>query len=186
VELLTVLLLAVGLAMDAAAVALGAGASGKVRSRRAAARLSFHFGFFQFLMPVIGWYSASAFSVHLAAIDHWVAFGLLVLVGGRMVRAGLRSDQETNVGDPSHGWTLVVLSLATSIDALAVGLSLAMLHVNIWYPSIVIGLVTCALSAVGVLLGARLGNVVGQRLEIVGGLVLIGVGFRVLFIHLAT
>jgi len=172
--------------MDATAVALGVSASGRIRGRRAATRLSFHFGFFQFLMPVLGWYGGSAFAGRVSAIDHWVAFGLLAFVGGRMIRAGLRSDQDADVGDPSRGWTLVVLSLATSIDALAVGFSLAMLHVSIWYPSIVIGLVTCALSAVGVVLGARLGNVVGRRLEIVGGLVLIGVGLRVLYTHLAT
>jgi len=186
VDLLAILLIAVGLALDATAVALGASASGKVRGWRAAIRLSFHFGLFQFLMPLFGWYGGSVFAARIAAIDHWVAFGLLAVVGGRMIRAGLRSEAEVDVGDPSRGWTLVALSVATSIDALAVGISLSMLHVNIWYPSIVIGLVTCLLSLAGVSLGSRLGRLFGQRLEIVGGVVLIGVGIRVLASHLGV
>jgi len=182
-----ILAVAVGLAMDAAAVSLGAAAANHARDGRATFRLAFHFGLFQFLMPVAGWTAGAAVASRIASVDHWVAFGLLAFVGGRMVLAGLRGDgQETFARDPSRGMTLVLLSIATSIDALAVGWTLAMLDVRIWYPAVVIGLVTGSLSVLAIRLGNRLGEAAGRRMEVAGGLILLLIGVRILFEHLGA
>ena len=183
-DLLEIISIAVGLSMDACAVSLAAGASGRSRGKRAAFRLSFHFGLFQFLMPVIGWFGGSYVAGPMAAVDHWVAFALLALVGGRMIRSGLGGAEKMPV-DPSHGAALVGLSLATSIDALAVGFSLAMLEVDIWQPSVIIGLVTAALALLGLKLGALLGSRFGRGMELAGGLLLILIGVRILIQHLS-
>ncbi|HUU01827.1 MAG TPA: manganese efflux pump MntP family protein [Myxococcota bacterium] len=179
-----ILLIAIGLAMDAFAVSLAAGASRQAGGTGAAFRLSFHFGLFQFIMPVIGWYAGIGVAGTIAAYDHWVAFGLLALVGIRMIVSGTDSRKNSHSRDPSRGLTLLVLSVATSIDALAVGLSLAMIRVNIWYPSIVIGLVTACLSIVGLRLGGRLGVRFGKRMEIAGGGLLVLIGMRILLAHI--
>jgi manganese efflux pump family protein len=177
-------MIAVGLAMDASAVSMAAGASGQAFGGRAAFRLSFHFGLFQFLMPVMGWYLGSTVAPLIAHVDHWIAFGLLAFVGGRMVRSGLSRDEGSVPADPSRGLTLVALSVATSIDALAIGLSLAMLGVKIWYPSVVIGLVTAGLSLLGLRVGTRFGTRFGMRMEIAGGVILVAIGGRLLISHL--
>jgi manganese efflux pump family protein len=179
-----IICIALGLAMDAFAVALAAGASGRAGGARATFRLSFHFGLFQFLMPVLGWYGGSIFAARIAAADHWIAFGLLAIIGGRMVRSGVGAPEEAKPGDPSKGLSLVALSVATSIDALAVGLSIAMLRVDVWYPAIVIGIVAAAMTLAGMRLGRRLGIRFGQRMELVGGLVLLGIGVKILLEHL--
>jgi len=173
-------LIAVGLAMDAFAVALAAGASGKAGGRRAVFRISFHFALFQFLMPIIGWCLGMGVHSLISSFDHWVAFGILLLVGGHMIRASFGNHETFPAEDPSRGWTLVMLSLATSMDALAVGLSLAMLKVRILYPSIVIGVVTCCFSWLGITMGNRLGARFGKRMEFAGGVILILVGLRIL------
>lgn len=178
-----ILLVAVGLAMDAFAVSLSAGAGPYAGNGRAVFRLAFHFGLFQFLMPVAGWLAGARLVGLLGAFDHWLAFGLLALVGGRMIAAGLGRGPETPRGDPSRGWTLVALAVATSIDALAVGLSLALLKVSVWLPALVIGLVCAALSVAGVRLGRVLGTLAGTRMEVAGGLVLMAIGVRILFEH---
>lgn len=178
-----ILLVAVGLAMDAFAVSLGAGAGPHARGGRAVFRLAFHFGLFQFLMPVAGWLAGARVVGLVGAFDHWLAFGLLAFVGGRMIKAGLAHNPEMPRQDPSRGWTLVMLSVATSIDALAVGFSLALLQVSIWLPALVIGVVCGALSVAGMGFGRVLGALVGRRMEVAGGLVLIGIGFRILHVH---
>jgi putative Mn2+ efflux pump MntP len=175
-----ILAIAVGLALDAFAVSLAAGAAGHAAGLRPTFRLSFHFGLFQFLMPVLGWYAGSLVARQVTIIDHWVAFGLLVWVGARMIHSGLHPDPSRVRADMSRGWTLVSLSVATSLDALAVGLSLAILGVGIWYPSAVIGVVTGGLSLVGLRLGGRLGSRFGSRMEMIGGGVLVLIGLRIL------
>lgn len=182
---LEVLFIAVGLAMDAFAVSLGAGAGPHAREARPVFRLAFHFGLFQFLMPVAGWFAGSRVVSLIANVDHWIAFGLLAFVGCRMVLSGLDSRREAAPDDPSRGWTLVMLAVATSIDALAVGFTLAMLKVSIWLPAVVIGVVCAALSVLGVRLGRVLGSAFGKRMECAGGLVLVAIGVRILVQHLA-
>lgn len=185
VSTIEILVIAVALAMDALAVSIGIGTSGGARGFRPIFRLAFHFGLFQALMPVLGWATGTAFARAIAAVDHWLALGLLAFVGLRMIRSGLSPDGSRERADPSRGWALLALSVAVSIDALAVGLSLAMLHVRIVYPSIVIGVVTGALSWLGLTVGHRLGSHFGARMEIAGGLLLIAIGVRILLEHLA-
>jgi putative Mn2+ efflux pump MntP len=179
-----IVIVAVGLAMDAFAVSLGTGTTEHVKGLRAAVRMSFHFGLFQALMPVIGWFLGTRILSLIASFDHWVAFGLLAFVGIRMLRSGVDPDPGATQADPSRGAMLVILSVATSIDALAVGLSLAVLGITIWYPVVVIGVVTAALSFIGSRLGRRLGVRFGKYMELAGGGVLILIGFRVLLSHL--
>jgi manganese efflux pump family protein len=183
-NLIEILLIAVGLAMDAFAVSLGAGTTGFIKGPRPVFRLSFHFGLFQALMPLLGWLAGSRVAGFISAFDHWIALALLSFVGIRMIRSGLGAEGEVARTDPSRGGTLVMLSVATSIDAFAVGLSLAMLRVHILYPSLVIGVVTGGLCVLALLLGKRLGDTVGKRMEVVGGLILNGIGLRILLVHL--
>ncbi|MBU0743167.1 manganese efflux pump MntP family protein [bacterium] len=184
-SMLEILPLAVALAMDAFAVSVGAGAAGRARGARATFRLAFHFGLFQFIMPVIGWLAGSTVARRVASVDHWIAFALLAWIGGGMIRAAFRAD-ENDRPDPSRGWSLVLLSVATSIDALAVGFSLALLGVRIWQPSVVIGLVAAAFSAVGHRGGDRLGRRFGKRAEFTGGVILAGIGVKILVEHLGS
>lgn len=182
--LVEILLVAVGLAMDAFAVSLGIGATRWGHGPRPLFRLSFHFGLFQFLMPIAGWAAGSGVAPLVTAVDHWIALALLTLVGGRMIRAALSPQPSRHQVDPSRGWSLVVLSVATSIDAFAVGLTLAMLDVGILYPSVVIGIVTASLSLFGLLAGHRLGLRFGRTMEALGGALLIAIGVRIVIQHL--
>jgi putative Mn2+ efflux pump MntP len=180
-RLVEILLIAVGLAMDAFAVSLGAGACGRLARLRPALRLSFHLGLFQALMPVLGWYAGTLVAGVVNRYAPWVAFALLSWVGGRMVYWGLvdRDQAEQKGTDPSRGLTMVMVCIATSIDAFAIGISLAMLKVAVWFPSAVIGVVTAAMCMVGIAIGSRLGTTFGKRMEVLGGLILIGIGLRI-------
>jgi len=184
VEFTEIVAIAVGLAMDAFAVSVGAATSGFISDKRAVFRLSFHFGLFQFMMPVIGWTVGIGVASLIHAADHWIAFGLLSIIGGRMIYSGIRPEAESYRTNPSKGWSLVMLSLATSIDALAVGLSLAMLQVNILYPSVCVGVITAGLSIVGIRLGHKSGQRYGTKVEIIGGVLLFLIGLRILIEHL--
>jgi putative Mn2+ efflux pump MntP len=179
-----VLGIAVGLAMDAFAVSIAAGLVIQQPTYRHVFRLAFHFGLFQFLMPVIGWMAGRTVSAYVSAYDHWVAFGLLAWLGGKMMWAAMRGEQNEGRGDPSRGLLLVSLTIATSIDALAAGLSMAFLGVSIWMPSAVIGLVTATLSVVGVCFGSRIGARFGRMAEFAGGVVLLAIGIRIVASHL--
>ena len=120
---------------------------------------------------------------YISAYDHWVAFGLLAFVGIRMIRSGFDQNSAGQKNDPSRGWTLVLLAFATSIDALAIGFSLGLVGVTIWYPAVVIGVVTGLVSWLGILLGNRLGAKFGKRMEIIGGIILILMGVRIVLAH---
>jgi putative Mn2+ efflux pump MntP len=171
--------------MDAFAVAVATGILLGEVSGRQTFRLSFHFGLFQFLMPVIGWLAGMSLERFIRGYDHWLAFGLLAIIGGKMIHEAFRGgESDRPASDPTCGASLVLLSVATSVDALAVGLSLGVLRIRIWYPAVVIGLVAAALTAAGMHLGVPLGNRFGRRMEIVGGLVLIGIGCHILFRHM--
>ena len=183
-ELVTSILIGVGLAMDAFTVSLGIGTGGRANDRRSKFRLAFHFGFFQMGMTVVGWYAGSTVARYIEAFYHWIALGLLAYVGGNMIRSGLNPEAESYISDPSKGRLLVVLSVATSIDAMAVGLSMAMLRTPFLIPAIIIGVVTWGLSSFGLMAGDRLGQKFGKRMEILGGLILLGIGIRILVTHL--
>jgi putative Mn2+ efflux pump MntP len=181
----TIFLIAIGLAMDCFAVSLGVGTAGTAVGARPTFRLFFHFGLFQAGMTLLGWLAGKTVVTYIASVDHWVAFGLLAFVGVRMIRGGLRKEgDEPAIPDPSRGMTLVMLSVATSIDALAVGLSLALLSVNVFWAALLIGGVSAVLSLVGLLLGNQLGQRFGKSMEVIGGIILIGIGLRVLITHL--
>lgn len=181
---LEIFLIALSMAMDAFAVCLGAGAAQQADGPRPRFRLAFHFGLFQFIMPVLGWAAGTTVEHYIQAFDHWIAFGLLAFVGGRMLWAGFHPEAEERKNDPSRGWTMVLLSIAVSIDALAIGLSLGLIGVFVWYPAIVIGVVTGLLSLVGLSIGNGLGKKFGKTMEIIGGIVLIGIGIRIVVAHL--
>jgi putative Mn2+ efflux pump MntP len=183
-DTLTLIGLALALAMDAFAVALGTGTVLSRLTGRHLFRLGFHFGLFQALMPVIGWLAGQTVIQWVAAWDHWIAFGLLGLIGSRMIYEACSDGEKPEDRDPTRGLSLVMLSIATSIDALAVGFSLSVIGVSIWLPALVIGLVAGALTVAGMLLGDRIGSLWGSRVEILGGLVLITIGIKVLAEHL--
>ena len=183
-DLFTIFVLALGLAMDAFAVSITAGAVLSRVSLRTTLRLSWHFGFFQFMMPILGWAAGLIVVELIAAYDHWVAFGLLGFIGGKMIYESFQMKNISDKKDPTRGWTLIMLSIATSIDALAVGLSMALLGVKIWLPSVIIGVVAALMTGLGIHLGRRLGVMFGNKMEFVGGVVLIGIGLKILIEHL--
>jgi len=180
--------LAVALAMDAFAVAV---ASGMVLARvdfRRTFRLAWHFGLFQALMPVIGWFLGQSVRSYIEDYDHWIAFALLTYIGAKMIREAFAAEDQRSRVDPTRGWTLVMLSVATSIDALAVGLSLSMLRLSIWFPALVIGLVALAFTGAGLHLGRTVSRArrLGRIAELIGGVVLIGIGGRILWAHMGN
>ena len=183
-EFLSSLLIAIGLAMDALAVSLGIGTTGQAKDTRARFRLAFHFGVFQSGMTLLGWLAGSTIVSLISGVDHWAAFALLGYVGINMIRSGVSPEGVCYQSNPSKGRTLMILCVATSLDALAVGLSLAMMKTSILVPVILIGLVASGLSLFGLLAGTRLGEKFGKRMEILGGLLLIGIGIRVVASHM--
>jgi putative Mn2+ efflux pump MntP len=183
-ELLTITLISIGLAMDALAVSLGIGTAGQIASLRGKIRLASHFGIFQSGMAALGWLVGETVIRYVKVLDHWMAFALLAYVGIKLIRAGLSENGQTFEQDPSTGRTLVILSLATSIDAFAVGLSIAFLKVPVHLSVVMIGLVALSLSVIGLFAGIRLGAIFGKRMEILGGLILIGIGIRVVLTHI--
>lgn len=179
------LALAVALAMDAFAVAVASGIVLKTVDLRQTFRLSWHFGLFQALMPVIGWFLGLSVRSHIEDYDHWVAFVLLGYIGIKMIREAFDDGESDKQRDPTRGMTLIMLSVATSIDALAVGLSLSMLGLSIWLPALVIGLVALLFTGIGLHLGRTVARArcIGRAAELLGGGVLIAIGIRILWEH---
>lgn len=184
-SLLTVFLISLGLAMDAFAVSIGIGVSTPVNKIRVALRTAITFGFFQSIMPIIGWFGANQFKDLITNYDHWVAFVILLLIGIKMMYESRKIDKVCKKDESCIGnLKLFVLAIATSIDALAVGVSFSFLNIYITLPVIVIGLVTFVLSFIGVELGNRLGCYAKSKAEILGGSILIVLGIKILFEHL--
>jgi manganese efflux pump family protein len=177
---LSLLGLSVGLAADAFAVAVAAGLVIDEITPRHVFRLGFHFGLFQFMMPIVGWLAGEQLAAYLGGYAPWLAFGLLGYVGGKMLWEARREKNAESGKDPTRGLTLLTLSLATSLDALAVGVSMALVGVSVWAPSVIIGLVTAALTAAGISLGGRIGSRWARWAEAAGGIVLILIGLKVL------
>lgn len=184
-DLLTIFGIAVALAMDAFAVAIATGVTLKQVSLRQTFRLSWHFGLFQAMMPVIGWGLGSSVRSYMEAYAHWIAFALLALVGSNMLKEAILADEDENakpLKDSTKGLTLVMLSVATSIDAMAVGLSMSMLQVSIVTPALIIGIVAGLFTIFGLHLGKRVARLtwLSTWAEIVGGLVLWLIGLNIL------
>jgi len=186
VQFINISAIAVALAMDAFAVAIVTGLSLKDVSLRQTFRLSWHFGLFQALMPIIGWSAGISIRIYIEKYDHWIAFGLLAFVGINMIREAFRHDEdEEQKKDPTKGKMLVMLSVATSIDALAVGLSLSMINISIWTPALIIGIVAGMFTIIGLQIGKKIGSAV--RLSIyagtIGGIILFAIGLNILHEH---
>jgi manganese efflux pump family protein len=179
-----IVFLALVLSIDAFAVSLAAAATGRLNGGRASFRLAFHLGLFQFIMPVLGWTAGETLEPVIATFDHWVAFGLLCVIAFRMVRSSIAGTPPEQAGDPSRGLTMLGLAIATSVDAMAVGFSMAILHINIWWPSVLIGAITAGVSLMAILLGSRLEARLGRWAEAVGGLILVFIALRILFDHI--
>ncbi len=182
--ILEVLLLAAALSMDAFAVALASGIRLCAVSRVQTFRMAFAFGFFQFFMPVLGWFLGKQVRSWIEDWDHWLAFALLGFIGIKMIHEALSGDDET-CADPTKGASLLILAVATSIDALAVGLSLAFLGHDVFVPALIIGLVCAAFTIAGLRIGCFAADAcrLGRRAAILGGVVLIGIGTRILYEH---
>jgi putative Mn2+ efflux pump MntP len=187
-KLINIIAIAVALSMDAFAVSVTTGAILKQVSARQTFRLSWHFGLFQAMTPVIGWSAGLSVRTLIESYDHWVAFGLLAFVGTHMIREALRPriPDETEK-DPTKGITLIMLSVATSIDALAIGFGLSMLNLNIWISAVIIGLVAGLVTMVGIHLGEKLGYVslLSRCSGVVGGIILLAIGVNILREHSA-
>jgi putative Mn2+ efflux pump MntP len=191
-DLVTVIGIGIGLSLDAFAVSVTNATVIKGLELRHGLRMALFFGFFQMLMPVIGWAAGSTFSRYISGFDHWIAFGLLAFIGGRMIWASLREGKEEEAdgcadGSPRdcrHLPTLFMLSIATSIDALAIGVSFAMIAVDIFVPVALIGGITFVICLGGYFLGTKIGHKINLRLEIFGGLVLVDIGVKILLEHL--
>jgi putative Mn2+ efflux pump MntP len=184
-HLITATFLAFGLAMDAFAVSISSGITITNPRIENALKIAVFFGAFQAFMPVVGWLAGLGLRELISQVDHWIAFGLLCLIGCRMIYESTKVRSERKILNPLSLGVLLVLSIATSIDALAAGVSLAFLKISILVPVIVIGAVTLILSFVGVFVGDRSGHFFENKAEFVGGLVLIGIGTKILIEHTA-
>lgn len=169
--------IAFSLSLDAFTVATVAAITLRELTQRQRFRLSFHFGLFQAIMLAAGWCLGSAIARLLHRLDAWVAFALLALVGGNIVRNALRGEkQERRVIDPTRGWNLVFLSVASSLDALAVGISLAMVSIPVFRSTLIVGLVSYGMTLLGMGIGQKAGAIWGRRCELFGGIILILIG----------
>ncbi|WP_147193861.1 manganese efflux pump MntP [Pantoea sp. MBD-2R] len=184
-NLYATLILAFGMSMDAFAAAIGKGACLHRPSVKEALRTGLIFGVIEALTPLIGWAVGIAASRYVMAWDHWVAFTLLFVLGARMIVEGFRKKEAIEEAPNRHGfWLLATTAVATSLDAMAVGVGLAFLQVNIITTALAIGASTMVMASVGILLGRFLGPVMGKWAEIFGGVVLIGIGTSILVDHL--
>ena len=185
-NLLSIFLIAIGLSADCFAVALSGGISEKNHSWPRRLRVSFSFGLFQALMPVLGWLAGRTVVEFIADYDHWAVFVLLAIVSGRMLWGAFRPEhnQQDKEIDITKGFMLITLSIATSIDALAVGLSFGFLQVNIGVASLTIGVVAFLVTMIGFVVGKRVSKTIGKRAEALGGIILLAIAFRILLSHI--
>ncbi|MEG1548583.1 MAG: manganese efflux pump MntP family protein [Clostridia bacterium] len=187
-DIISLLLIAIALSMDAMAVAVTSGILVNNPRKRDVIKLAAFFGVFQFIMPVIGWMLVKTVSGYVESVDHWIAFALLSFIGIRMIIGALNSknDIEKASANPFLTKTLLLMAIATSIDALAVGASLGFADINIWFCGILIGVVTFFLSALGVYIGKKMGKLFKKHAELIGGVILIGIGLKILIEHLTA
>lgn len=180
----TIILISLSVAMDALSVSLAISTCGLIRDNRGKNRLAAHFGIFQSGMTLLGWFTGDTVARFISPIDHWLAMALLGYVAYGLIRAGMNTEIEAFPQDPSKGKTMILLAVATSIDAFAVGMSLPMLRLPFGWTIVSIGLVTFALSCVGLFAGHNLGERFGRRMQIVGGVVLLFIAVNVVLGHL--
>lgn len=183
-SIISILMIAIGLSMDAFAVSITIGMNSCKRDKfKMSLRAGIFFGVFQGIMPLIGWLIGRNFAEYIQMIDHWIAFGLLLIIGGKMVIEAMNNEEEEQEKDYSYK-RFLVLAIATSIDALAVGISFAFFNVNILIAIAIIGITTLVLSVIAVYIGDILGKVLKSKAEILGGIILIFIGTKILVEHL--
>ena len=183
-EYFTIFLIAIGLCFDSFAVSVSSGLTHQKIKFHQALRIAFSLAFFQGLMPLVGWMLGYSLKFYMIEWDHWVAFILLGSLGGKMLYESLTNGEEEKTFNPLNFWVIIGMSLATSIDALVVGFTLAMVDVTIYISVIIIGVVTFLVSMLGILFGKKTGNRYGKKVEIIGALILIGIGVKILIEHL--
>ncbi len=182
-DIISIILIAIGLSMDSFAVSVTNGLTIKNMTTKKVLLISFSLAIFQALMPLLGWFAGIGVEKYIKEIDHWIAFLLLGFIGIKMIYEGI-TKKESLKEQELKTITLIGQSLATSIDALVVGISFAFLNFSITIPVIVIGLVTFGFSLLGLYLGKYFGKKLGSSVEIFGGIVLFGIGFKILIEHL--
>jgi putative Mn2+ efflux pump MntP len=185
-HLFTIIVVAIGLAIDAFVVSMVSGSAYKQLRIKHVLRMAVFFGAFQAIMPLIGFMAGLSVKGYIECCDHWIAFGLLSAVGGKMIYESFKIKSIEEKFDPSNIFVLLMLSVATSIDALAIGITLSLITGSIIAAVIIIGLVTFVLSYLGVYVGKRFGHFLENKIEAFGGLVLIGLGIKILFEHLLS
>lgn len=181
-DLMQIIFIGIGLAMDAFAVSVTSGVAINNMKIRHAVKIALFFGFFQALMPYIGWKTGTFASSYIKEYDHWIAFILLAGIGIKMIYESF-SFEDDSPKDPLNIYVLFSLAIATSIDALAVGITFSFLSISILEPVLLIGIITFILSFIGTIIGDKLGHLFEKKLEIIGGLILIGIGFKILIEH---
>lgn len=185
-DLITIFLTSIGLAMDAFAVSIGGGISLKKVTPKDAIVIASFFGGFQFIMPLLGWLSGLFFREFIISIDHWIAFSLLTLVGAKMLYESFQGEEENEGADFRNLYVLLTLAVATSIDALAVGLTFSVIKTPILQAAIVIGIITFFICLFGVFIGNKFGHLFEKQAEIIGGIILIGIGVKIVIEHLLS
>jgi manganese efflux pump family protein len=182
-SLFTIFVIALGLAMDALAVSVSGGLTLTKPNIGKSLKMATFFGFFQAGMPVIGYYAAVGFKSYIENTDHWFAFGLLSFIGLKMIWEAFHDLPDCKKTNPFKIRTLLILAIATSIDALAVGISFALLDIHLLTSVLIIGIITFIISFFGVLIGHRVGCHFGQWADVIGGLILIGIGIHIVIEH---
>ncbi|BAQ60276.1 hypothetical protein GM3708_682 [Geminocystis sp. NIES-3708] len=183
-NLITIFLTSVGLAMDAFAVSIGGGISIKKLTLKDYFIIATFFGGFQFIMPILGWVGGLFFREFIISFDHWIAFGLLSLIGGKMLMESFQEEEEEEGTDFRNLYVLLTLAIATSIDALAVGLTFSVIKTPIVEASTIIGIITFFICFFGVFIGNKFGHLFEKQAEMMGGIILIGIGVKILIEHL--
>jgi len=186
-DFLTVFILSIGLSMDSFAVSVGCGLTEQKISFSHAAKISFSLAFFQGFLPVLGWYMGTEIREYVQEVDHWIAFFLLLFLGGKMIIESMKSNEQDEMSDIYSWKHILTLSIATSIDALVVGFSYALASTsNIFSGALIIGAVTFFFAMLGIRIGKDVGYSFGPKVELLGGIILIGIGIKILIQHLMT
>ncbi len=183
-DFITIFLIAIGLSFDTFAVSITSGLTIKNIRFWQGVKIAITLAFFQALMPLIGWFFGKQIESLISNYDHWIAFGLLALLGFKMVYESLSNEKENSNFNPLDPLILIGMAIATSIDALVVGISFAFINMNIYWSILIIGTVTFIVAMIGMLFGKKVGGRLGKRMEIIGGFILVGIGLKILLSHL--
>lgn len=183
-DLISIFLIAIGLSFDSFAVSVSSGLILRKIVFRDAVKIAFSLAFFQGMMPLAGWLIGLSIKEYVRETDHWIAFGLLTLLGAKMIYESIGSKEKQSSFNPMKIWVLIGISLATSIDALVVGVTFGFIEVKIISSVLIIGSVTFIISMLGILAGKTTSSKLGKKMEILGGIILIGIGVKILISHL--